>query len=293
MRNQVTASFVLCAVLSGGVLLNARPFQQAVATPAPAATLANAADQQFTAGGVTLRYRDVGTGDAIVLIHGYTATLESMLGIANALPPEYRKVAFDVRGFGRSTKSGDPAQYGQLMADDVVHLMDSLKIERAHLVGHSMGALIAANVAARYPARVISASLLAGPFWAEPEMSNESRRWTTDLDSGAGLSNFIKWLLPFMNEQMAAATNAGMLKSNDIGSLTASMRELPKLVITGLKDGSRVLLVAGTGDPLFPTSAAFAKATPGSKFIEVAGANHISVLTHAETVKAMIEQLHR
>jgi hypothetical protein len=106
MRHRLRASLVLCSLLVGGTLLQAaRPYQQAATAAPAAATLANAADQEFTADGVTLRYRDVGTGDPIIFIHGYTATLESMVGVANALPPTYRKVALDARGFGRSTRS--------------------------------------------------------------------------------------------------------------------------------------------------------------------------------------------
>ena len=214
-----------------------------------------------------------------------------MIGVANALPSTYRKVALDVRGFGRSTKFADASRFGQHMVDDVVRLMDHLKIQRAHLVGHSMGALIAANVAARYPARVTTAALVAGPFWVEPEITTESRRWTTDLEAGTGLVNFIQWLLPGLNAQMAASTNAGMMKTNDQGSLTASMRELPKLAIAGLKDGGKALLIAGTGDPLFPLSPTFAKQSPGSRMVEVAGANHIAVITNPQAVAAIAEQL--
>src|SRR6185436_6076227 len=112
------------------------------------------------------------------------------------------KVALDARGFGRSTKFADPTRFGQNMVDDVVRLMDHLKIQRAHLVGHSMGALIAANVAARYPARVSTAALVAGPFWGEPDITTESKRWTTDLEAGKGLENFVAWLLPGANAQM-------------------------------------------------------------------------------------------
>lgn len=215
-----------------------------------------------------------------------------MIGVANALPSTYRKVALDVRGFGRSTKFADPSRFGQNMVDDVVRLMDHLKIQRAHLVGHSMGALIAANVAARYPTRVTSAALVAGAFWVEPQITTESRRWTADLESGAGLLNFIQWLLPGLNAQMAAATNAGMLKANDLPSLTATMRALPQLAIAGLaKDGNKAVVIAGTGEPLFPTSIAFAKESTGSRMVEVAGANHVAVVTNAQAVAAITEQL--
>ena len=290
MRHQLRASLVACSLLFATTLSGAA--QQAATAPA-VATLATAPDQQFTAGDLTLRYRDIGTGDPIVFIHGYTATLESMLGIANALPPEHRKIALDVRGFGRSTKFGEATQFGQKMVDDVIALMDHLKIQRAHLVGHSMGALISANVASRYPARVSSASLVAGPFWGEPDITTESTRWTTDLQKGNGLVNFMLWLLPGTNPQMATTMNAGILKANDLPSLTASMQALPKLSITSLKDGSKVLLVAGTVDPLFPLSTAFAQKTPGAKMLEIQGANHISVITHADAVKAMTAQLRK
>jgi pimeloyl-ACP methyl ester carboxylesterase len=295
MRNHLKFGLVLTALLLGGTLPTAaRPIQQATATAPAAASLATAPDKEFTADGVTLRYRDLGEGDPIIFIHGYTATLESMIGLANAMPPNFRRVAVDLRGFGRSSKFADPARFGQAMADDVVRLMDHLKITRAHLVGHSLGALVSANVASRYPTRVSSAALIAGPFWVEPKISEESKRWTTDLENGTGLTNFVQWLLPFMSPQMATATNAGMMKANDLGSLTASMKALPSLAIAGLsKDGDKALVIAGTADPLFATSPPFAKLSPGSQLVEVAGANHVSVLTHAETVKAITAQLAR
>lgn len=289
MRHYLRVSLIACSLLITASLLAA---QQAATTP-PAATLVNAADEQFSADGITIRYRDVGAGDPVLFIHGYTASLESMAGVANALPGEYRKVALDVRGFGRSTKSGDAAQFGQKMVDDVIRLMDHLKIQRAHLVGHSMGALIAANVAARYPSRVSTAALVAGPFWGESDFTTESMRWTTDLERGVGLVNFMKWLFPSMNEQAAQAVNAAVMKTNDRPSLIASMKALSKLSITGLDtDGSKILLVAGTGDPLFPLSTAFARQTRGSRMIEVQGADHVTVITSAEAVTARTAQLH-
>ena len=265
--------------------------QQASASVPAGAPLANAPDQQFTADGVTLRYRDLGSGTPVVLIHGYTAALESMADIARALPDGYRQVALDVRGFGRSSKFADASHFGQLMVDDVVRLMDHLNIQRAHVIGHSMGALIAANVAARHPTRVASATMVAGPFYAdEATFAKETSRWTADLESGAGLVNFMQWLFPAMKPEMAGMLNSGALKSNDLPSLIAVMRSLPKLAIAGLRsNGGSALLIAGTGDPLFPLSGAFARQSPGAKMVEVAGADHVNVMTNAATVTAVRE----
>jgi pimeloyl-ACP methyl ester carboxylesterase len=204
-------------------------------------------------------------------------------------------IALDVRGFGRSSKFAEASRFGQLMVDDVVRLMDHLKIARAHLIGHSMGALIAANVAARYPDRVSTATLVAGPFYADHEtFTQETSRWTTDLEGGKGLTNFMLWLFPAFKPEMAAGVNAQVMKTNDLPSLIAVMRSLPKLTIAGVpKNGDKVLLVAGTGDPLFPLSPAFAKQSPGARIVEISGADHVNVITNAQAVTAIREQLAR
>jgi pimeloyl-ACP methyl ester carboxylesterase len=167
-------------------------------------------------------------------------------------------------------------------------LMDHLRIDRAHLVGHSMGALIAANVAARHAARAASATLVAGPFYeSEARFTEESARWVKDLESGAGLTNFLAWLFPAMKPEMAAMASAGSMKMNDHGSLVAVMKSLPKLAITALPAGDRALLVAGTGDPLHPLSVTFAKRSSGARLVEVAGADHLNVITAPDTVAAL------
>lgn len=294
VRRTVTA-LIAGSLLSGSSLLTASvPPQPAGSQTALRPALLTAPDHELTAGDVTLRYRDTGTGDPVILIHGYGAALESMAAIGAALP-QHRTVAFDVRGFGRSSKFAEPARFGQSIVDDVTRLMDHLKISRAHLIGHSMGALIAANVAARYPDRVATATLVAGPFYAdEATFTRETQRWVTDLESGAGLKNFMLWLFPAFKPEMAAGFNAQVMKVNDAGSLIAVMRSLPKLTIAGLpKDGNKVLLVAGTGDPLFPLSTAFAKQSPGARMVEVAGADHVNVILNAQAVTAIREQLQR
>jgi pimeloyl-ACP methyl ester carboxylesterase len=294
MKQRLLATLTACSLLLGTTLLASVLPQQGGAPAAAPPALLKAADQELTADGVTLRFRDAGAGDAVVLIHGYSAALESMAGIAGALP-QYRTVALDVRGFGRSSKFAEPSRFGQLIVDDVVRLMDHLKISRAHVLGHSMGALIAANVAARYPDRVTSATLVAGPFYAdEATFTRETERWVADLESGAGLKNFMLWLFPAFKPEMAAGINAQVMKTNDLPSLIAVMRSLPKLTVAGLpKNGHKVLLVAGTGDPLFPLSPPFAKQSPGARIVEVSGADHVNVITNAQAVTAIREQLQR
>src|SRR3974390_281937 len=118
----------------------------------------------FEHGGVEIAYRDGGEGDPIVLVHGFASTKEVNWvypGWVSTLTREGRRViALDNRGHGRSGKLYDPAAYhSAIMADDVRALLDHLKIERADVMGYSMGARISAFLAVKNPERVRSVVL--------------------------------------------------------------------------------------------------------------------------------------
>jgi pimeloyl-ACP methyl ester carboxylesterase len=290
-------AFVLAAAVlfapAHGWRASAADGTQAVAVPAAVATLATAPDQLLTGDAVTLRYREVGSGEPIVLLHGYGGALEAWTGVAGALASDHRVIAVDLRGFGRSTKLSDPKRYGLAMADDIVRLLDHLKIQRAHLAGHSMGALIAANIAARHKNRVITASLIAGPFYERAEFVKEVAPWIADLEGGRGLGNFLLWLFPGTDPKMAEMSSAQLLKGNDLPALIAVMRSLPDLVVSG-KSALEVpsLVAVGTADPLAPTSRALAKAG-SAHLLEIQGANHVAILSNPEVLRAMRELMQR
>ena len=118
----------------------------------------------FVNGEVEIAYLDEGDGDPIVLVHGFASTKEVNWvhpGWVATLTREGRRViALDNRGHGASGKPYDPSAYhSATMADDVRALLDHLKIERADVMGYSMGARITAFLAVKHPARVRSAIL--------------------------------------------------------------------------------------------------------------------------------------
>lgn len=107
--------------------------------------------------GTRVYYMVQGAGEPVVLIHGYgvTASINWKLpGILPALARNYRVVALDVRGHGRSDKPHDPAEYGVNMADDVLRMLDHLNIETAHVIGYSMGGFILLKLAVEHPERI-------------------------------------------------------------------------------------------------------------------------------------------
>jgi len=236
-------------------------------------SLADVGDRFFTRAGVTLHYKEIGTGEAVFLVHGYARNLSDWAVPAETLSTTHRIVAIDVRGFGQSSKFGDPEQFGVRMADDVIHLMDDLRIDRAHIVGQSMGALIAANVAARYPTRAKTVTLIAGPFYSRSEADDQ--QLIDDLRRGNGLTRLIQQVFPDGDAQLIASINTQVLAQNDLPSLIAVMSSTGALEITEHPAPNvPALIICGTADALLQDSQKLAAWWPGATLVEVAGADH-------------------
>src|SRR5690242_1969231 len=114
--------------------------------------------------GVKIHYIDRGKGQPIVLLHGGTSSLESWVrtGVVDNLSKDYRVIAFDARGHGKSGRPHDPKDYGRQQALDVPRLLDALKIERAHIIGFSLGSSTVAQLLTLAPERFLTAVQVAG-----------------------------------------------------------------------------------------------------------------------------------
>lgn len=130
---------------------------------APAAGAATYEDKYLDAGGVKIRYIDAGKGEAIVLLHGGTSNLESWTtrGVVDNLAKDFRVIAFDARGHGKSDSPREPAAYGRQQALDVVRILDALKIGRAHIIGFSLGGSTVAQLLTLHPERFLTAVQVA------------------------------------------------------------------------------------------------------------------------------------
>jgi pimeloyl-ACP methyl ester carboxylesterase len=118
-----------------------------------------------TSDGVNLYYEEVGAGTPIVFVHEFAGDYRTWEPQMRRFARTHRCVTFSQRGYPPSDIPDDPARYGQDIARaDVVALMDALGIERAHVVGHSMGAYTALHVGIKHPQRCISVTS-AGCGW--------------------------------------------------------------------------------------------------------------------------------
>ncbi|MFO1080202.1 MAG: alpha/beta fold hydrolase [Reyranellaceae bacterium] len=134
----------------GSAWSQAAPWQTLPPTPAPPPGSQAAV---AAVNGIRLAYLRAGSGAPVVLLHGGLANYDYWGHQIAALAPHYAVVAVDSRGHGRSTRDQRPFGY-DLMADDVIALLDHLGIARADIVGWSDGGIIALDLAMRYPARV-------------------------------------------------------------------------------------------------------------------------------------------
>jgi pimeloyl-ACP methyl ester carboxylesterase len=110
--------------------------------------------------GVSLRYRAIGDGPTVVLVHGYGASLDSWRGVDDALAKHHRVIAIDLKGFGWSSRpAGDysPAAHAAL----VWKALDQIGADDVALVGHSWGASVVLAMALDKPARVRRIALVS------------------------------------------------------------------------------------------------------------------------------------
>lgn len=117
------------------------------------------AARQLQIGTSTITYLEAGQGVPLVLLHGIGSAACSFQDQLAALSARYRVIAWDAPGYGGSSCLVDPAPKAADYAQAVAGFLDALRIERCHLLGHSLGCLMAASFARVYPQRLLSLTL--------------------------------------------------------------------------------------------------------------------------------------
>lgn len=243
--------------------------------------LVDAPDRFYTRDGVTIRYRVIGAGDPVLLVHGYTDRVEMWAGTADSLARDFRVIVPDWRGFGLSTKLGDPADYGRKMVDDLAGLLEHLDVRATHAMGYSAGAVLVANLALDRPTLVRTATLVAGPFYADSVSA--VRAFGAQIDSlatGHGLGPFFRFALPTWPDSAIAAILPALTAANDSASLLASIRSFPGLMIGPDRLGRAsvpALAFVSVSDPMIEPTRYLARHWPGIKLVEIETHDHSDV----------------
>ncbi|HSZ75526.1 MAG TPA: alpha/beta hydrolase [Rhizomicrobium sp.] len=247
---------------------------------------------QFSSGGVTLAYDDIGPKDRgrpIILIHGFASNRNEnwrRVGWYGAFERKgIRFVAFDVRGHGESDKPHDPAMYTrEALARDVFNLMDHAGIERADVFGYSMGARVAMAAALMEPSRV---DLLivggVGERMFTPSSVGNPIALAMEADDPASISEpILRSFRQFADEQ-----------GEDRLALAAFARAvnppLTREIVSCI--ARQTLVVAGARDVLAGDPSALAEFIPDAKSVTLPGCDHFSAISHALTKAAVFDFL--
>ncbi|MBY9002636.1 MAG: alpha/beta hydrolase [Candidatus Lokiarchaeota archaeon] len=130
--------------------------------------------------GIKICYEIKGEGEPVFLVHGFSDRKEHWRGQFDNLSNYFKVIRFDNRGAGRSDRP-EMVYNMELFADDIKGLLDHLKIEKAHVIGHSLGGMIVQNFAIKYPNRankIILINTIAGmtPPGVSPDQGIEMYR---------------------------------------------------------------------------------------------------------------------
>ncbi len=254
-------------------------------TAAPA-NITGAPVQTVHVGDINIAYRTVGAGEPIVMIMGFAGTMDLWsTGLVERLAKDHSVIVFDNRGMGLTAASDAPFSL-ELFADDTAGLMSALNISSAHVIGWSMGADIAQELALRHPERVESLILVAGDCGGDeavPPTDEVLARLTdttgTPQEQGARL---LALLFPpdwFADHQDLSSYFPEVTESSSpesIGRQAAAMAtwngtydRLPEIT-------QKTLVVTGTEDVIAPSKNAFilGERIPGAWVVQFKEAGH-------------------
>jgi len=215
--------------------------------------------------GISLYYETYGAGPPVIVLHGATGFLETMHYFITALSPTHTVIAVDSRAQGRSTDSTAPITYA-LMADDVLKLMDSLRLKQADIVGWSDGGIIGLDLAMKHPDRIRRLVAIGANYDTRGVMGSGG-------DFTADVARQVK---PFYDRVAPDPSHFRIM----LAKIKTLVTTEPHYTIDELgRIRARTLIVAGEHDIILRAHTdALTAAIPGAQEVIVPGATHFGPL---------------
>ena len=247
-------------------------------------------DRAIDTGSVVLAVDDRGSGTAtpLVLIHGFTGGRIDFADVIDELATDRRVVAWDHRGHSDSTNTCDGQTYtvDQLVADAVA-AVELLGLDRFHLLGHSMGGVVAQRFVLEHPDRVDSLILMDTLAEATLEIPEEmtatavgigrTKGMTALADAMDAASAGISFALEADREKIAARNRYKLINMDveAFGALATELRTFPPLLPRLGEISCPTTVIVGEFDlPFREQSVAMAEAISGAELVVIDGAAH-------------------
>ncbi len=235
-----------------------------------------------------------GSGPALLLLHPFPFDRRSWSEVARPLAATRRVVMMDFRGFGEAAPGG-PYSIDDL-AEDATALLDQLGIPMATVAGLSMGGYVALALAARRPARLAGLVLCDTRASADSEAARQARQDGIAKVKSGGLNEFldgmpVRLLSPTAPDALKRRVRT-LSEQKDVAIVDAlaAMRDRPDRTALLGQLHIPTLVLVGDGDTVTPPSEAraMAQAISGSRFVELAGAGHLSMLEQPDAFVAAL-----
>jgi pimeloyl-ACP methyl ester carboxylesterase len=222
----------------------------------------------------------------VVLLHGFSGNLDASWVETGVLPnvaTDYRVIALDYRGHGKSDKPHDPKSYGLQMGQDVVRLLDHLNIPRAHIVGHSLGAGITAKLLTTNPDRFLTATLsgAAGRQRWTPEDAAAAEAEAVEFEQGIPFRSVILRTAPTNQpkptDEQIQAQSQQRLARNDRLAMAAVVRSRGEQTFSAADMATvqvPTLGLIGSADANLDAMNRLASVLPTLKVVVIEGATH-------------------
>jgi pimeloyl-ACP methyl ester carboxylesterase len=238
-----------------------------------------------TKDGRTICYREAGSGPALVLVHGIGSRAFSWEAQLASGVSRYRVIAWDAPGYGESDPFPDAKPKAEDYASALAALMDGLGIRQAHIVGHSLGAIMAGSFARLYPDRVLSLVLAAparGYGSASAELREQKLRERLDVLDAVGVQGMAEkrshvLVSPNASPQALAKVKAAQASVNPHGYRQAVyMLNGADVCQDGPGIRARTLVMCGTADVVTPEKGCriIADSVPGARYASLPGLGH-------------------
>lgn len=249
-----------------------------------------------------LYYEVVGEGPPLLMIAGFSGNTTGWLPVQPALAEHFTLIMFDNRGAGRSCVPPGPYTTAD-MADDALALLDHLGVHRAHVLGSSMGGMIAQELALRRPERVEKLILNVTAARPSPVLTQflEANIWAIEHGMPPGQRMF--WVLPWMASpaimtrhekvvQTLAVRMANPYPAPDAGLIAQAQALMAHDALERVGQiTAPTLVLAAAEDILTPAAGAqeLAEAIPGAQFQVLPRGSHVTAAEYpGEVSRAML-----
>lgn len=239
--------------------------------------------------GVNIYYEDAGSGQPVLLSHGYSATTRMWAGQVEALKADYRVITWDMRGHGQSDSPDDPKAYSeQATVDDMAAILKHLGIEKAVIGGLSLGGYMSLAFNVAHPDMVRALMLFdTGPGYKNPvgrEGWNETARKRAEIFEAKGLdalgSSAEVRVAQHRSAQGLAHAARGMLAQFD----SRIIESLPEIKVPTL------VLVGDNDTPFLGGTDYMANKIPNSTKVVIENAGHASNIDQPAAFNAEVRK---